>query len=408
MLDRHRNAVKIFLIIGPILAALIALASFALVSIFFGQPTPTAILPATLTSTTQLIQPTNVPSTAVPTHTSSPTPPTQSLPSQPPPPVGGRSKLGVHGIWSNRILEFTQTLADAGAPFRVVKAVDDLGWLKDVKRISLGTITVGRLTHDDEGAVLVNDPGTDLDWYAAVLMEPILTKLQNDPSLREAVTFWELTNEPLGGGVPAEAYARLARLTIRCLDIAEANDLKLAIFGFNAGTPEWVDLLAIVETGVFARAKAGGHILTVHEGVFGDDPVDKWWNVHFVDADGNPTTEDTGVTAPGGWIPGGPVLEGAGALCLRYRFLYHLLKERDEVVPLFVSEFYAGGGYDPANKADVVARMQWYDGQLGADDYVLGFGPFTLGPAPDWKHQDYEPFYEGDDGLVAYIIARAD
>jgi hypothetical protein len=53
----------------------------------------------------------------------------------------------------------------------------------------------------------------------------------------------------------------------------------------------------------------------------------------------------------------------------------------------------------------VVARMQWYDGQLGADDYVLGFGPFTLGPTPDWEHQDYEPFYEGEDGLVAYMIA---
>jgi hypothetical protein len=26
---------------------------------------------------------------------------------------------------------------------------------------------------------------------------------------------------------------------------------------------------------------------------------------------------------------------------------------------------------------------------------------------PDWKHQDYEPFYEGEDGLVAYMIARA-
>jgi hypothetical protein len=84
-----------------------------------------------------------------------------------------------------------------------------------------------------------------------------------------------------------------------------------------------------------------------------------------------------------------------------------LLEERDEVVPLFVSEFYAGGGYDPVNRTDVVARMQWYDGQLGADDYVLGFGPFTLGPTPDWEHQDYEPFYEGEDGLVAYMIARA-
>jgi len=413
MFERHRNAIESFLIIGLILAALIALAPFSPVSTILGQPTPTASLPATPALTTQLTQPTeathltSTPPTAISTHTSSPAPATQPLPSPLPPPVGNGSKLGVHGIWSNRILEFTQILADAGAPFRIVKAVDDLGWLEDVRRISPETITVGRLTHDHEGAVLVNDPGTDLDWYAAVLMEPILTRVQNDPSLRQAVDYWELTNEPLGGGVPTDAYVRLARLTIKCLDIAEANDLKLAILGFSAGTPEWVDLLAIVETGVFARAKAGGHILTVHEGVFGDDPIDKWWNVHFVDEDGNPTTEDTGVTAPGGWIPGAPILDDAGVLCLRYRFLYYLLKERDEVVPLFVSEFYAGGGYDPVNRSDVVARMQWYDSQLGADDYALGFGPFTLGPVPDWEHQDYEPFYEGEDGLVVYMIARA-
>ena len=421
MFEQHRNAIEVFLIIGLILALLIALAPCAPVSIILGQPTPAASLPVTpaltpqLTQPTKVTQPTKTPPTASPTHTPSPAPSTvegpasatQPLPSPLPPPVGNGSKLGVHGIWSNRILEFTQLLADAGAPFRIVKAVDDVGWLKDVKRTSPETITVGRLTHGHEGAVLVNDPGTDLDWYAAVLMEPILTRVQNDPSLRQAVDYWEPTNEPLGGGVPTDAYARLAQLTIKCLDIAEANGLKLAIFGFSAGTPEWVDLLAIVETGVFARAKAGGHILTVHEGVFGDDPIDKWWNVHFVDQDGNPTTQDTGVTAPGGWLPGGPILDGAGALCLRYRFLYYLLKERDEIVPLFVSEFYAGGGYDPANRTDVVARMQWYDGQISTDDYALGFGPFTLGPVPGWEHQDYEPFYEGEDGLVAYMIARA-
>ena len=413
MFGRHRNTIEILLIIGLIPAVLVALAPCAPVSIILGQPTPTATLPATPAPTPPLTQPTEVthpaesPPSAIPTPTSSPAPATQPLSSPLPPPAGNGSKLGVHGIWSNRILEFTQILADAGAPFRIVKAVDDFGWLKDVKRISPETITVGRLTHDHEGAGLVNDPGTDLDWYAAVLMEPILAKVQDDPALRQAVDYWEVTNEPLGGGVPADVYARLAQLTIKCLDIAEANGLKLAIFGFSAGTPEWADMLAIVETGVFARAKAGGHILALHEGVFGDGPIDKWWNVHFVDGDGNPIAEDTGVTAPGGWIPGGPILEDAGALCLRYRFLYHLLEERDQVVPLFVSEFYASGGYDPANKADVVARMQWYDGQITVDDYVLGFGPFTLGPVPDWKHQDYEPFYEGEDGLVAYMIAQA-
>ena len=100
-------------------------------------------------------------------------------------------------------------------------------------------------------------------------------------------------------------------------------------------------------------------------------------------------------------------MEGAGALNLRYRFLYHLLEQRDEVVPLFVSEFYAGGGYDPMNKPDVVARMHWYDMQVATDDYVLGFAPFTLGPVPEWVGQDYGPFYEGEDGLVAYITSRS-
>jgi hypothetical protein len=308
-------------------------------------------------------------------------------------------------LWSDHLIEFSQTLADAGAPFRVVKAVDDLSWLRDVKRVSPTTITVGRLTHQHEGAALVNDPNTDLDWYAALIMEPILTKLQDDPTLRQAVDYWEPTNEPLGGGVPSDAYARLAQLTLKCLDIAEANGLKLAIFGFNAGTPEWADMQAMAETGVFARARDGGHILSLHEGVFGDDRIDKWWNAHFVDGDGDPTTQDTGTVAPGGWLPGGPVLEGAGALCLRYRFLYHLLQERGEVLPLFVSEFYAGGGYDPARKSDVVARVQWYDAQLAADDYVLGFAPFTLGPTPGWQSHDYGPFYQGEDGLVAYMIA---
>jgi hypothetical protein len=417
--ERPRKPIIIYLSVGLILAALILLVRLAAVSVKRGGPTstpgPAAISTAItqLTPTTQAALPSEPTSTVVatptdsPAPTSSPAPSPKPLPSLPAPPAGVGSKVGVHGIWANGILAFTQTLVDAGAPFKVVKAVDDVSWLKDIKRISPATVTVGRLTHAHEGAALVNDANTDLDWYAGVLMEPILAKVQEDPSLRQAVDYWELTNEPLGGGVPPDAYARLAQLTIRCLELAEANGLKLAIFGFNAGTPEWADLLAIVETGVFARAKAGGHILTLHEGVFGDDPVDKWWNAHFVDPDGNPTTEDTGVTAPGGWIPGAPVLDGAGALCLRYRFLYRLLEERDQVVPLFVSEFYAGGGYDAANKADVVQRMHWYDVQLVADDYVLGFAPFTLGPVPDWQHQDYEAFYVGEDGLVTYMIPRS-
>jgi hypothetical protein len=413
MFERRLNRVTVSLFIGIILAVLIALASLVPRSTIQNEPTPevghtaTPAVPTQFTQPTKTSQPTRPLPSPMATQTLAPVPPAKPLPSRPPSTSASASKLGVHGIWSNGILEFTQILADAGTRFGIVKAVDDLGWLKEVKRISPETVTVGRLTHEHEGAGLVNDPATDLDWYATVLMDPILAEIQDDPALKQAVDYWELTNEPLGGGVPSDAYARLARLTIKCIDIGEANGLKLAVFGFGAGTPEWVDLMAIVETGVFSRAKAGGHILTVHEGVFGSDPVDKWWNIHSVDKEGNPTTEATAVTAAGGWIPGGPVLDGAGALCFRYRFLYHLLEERDEVVPLFVSEFYAGGGYDSANKADVVARIQWYDVELGTDDYALGFAPFTLGPVPGWEHQDYEAFYEGEGGLIAYMIERA-
>jgi len=418
----QQNSLRILLVIGLFLVLL--LATCYPDTIISRPPKPTASLqgsyapteqltdPTNTTQLTKTAQPTQAPATATPTPkapTATQPPPTETpIPSPSPlrPQIGERSKLGVHGIWSNNILDFTQTLVDNEVPFPIVKAVDDLGWLKEVRRISPETITVGRLTHEHEGADLVNDPDTDLDWYATVLMEPILTKVENDPTLMEVVDYWELTNEPLGGGAPPDAYARLAQVTIKCIDIAEANNLKLALFGFSAGTPEWTDMVAIAETGVFARAKAGGHILALHEGVFGDDPIDKWWNVHNVDSDGNPTTQQTGTTAPGGWIPGGPVLEGAGALCLRYRFIYYLLEQRDEVVPLFVSEFYSGGSYDPSAKADVVARMRWYDDQIESDSYVLGFAPFTLGPTQAWTSQDYEPFYAGDDGLVHYAIAR--
>jgi len=421
MFKRRRsiNVMGCSLFIGAILVTLIVLFLIRPWISDVASPQPTAssavmLPPATLPAETvpaliptaipTALPPTPVPPTATPPPAAT-TPPPSPAPSLPSPPAGG-SKLGVHGIWSDGIPAFAQTAVEAGVPFPVVKAVDDFSWLKEVKRVSPETVTVGRLTHEHESASLVNNPDTDLEGYARVLMAPILAALDNDPALRQAVTYWELTNEPLGGGVPAETYARLAQLTIHCMDIAEANGLKLAIFGFNAGTPEWADLVAIVETGVFARAKAGGHILTLHEGVFGDDPIDKWWNVHSVDGAGNPSTQDTGMSAPGGWIPGGPVLEGAGALCMRFRFLYHLLEERDEVVPLFVSEFYAGGGYDPANKPDVIARMAWYDAQLGAYDYVMGFAPFTLGPTDGWAGQDYGPFYEGQDGLVAYMMGR--
>jgi hypothetical protein len=294
------------------------------------------------------------------------------------------SKIGVHAIVANRVAAFQEQLVGAGTHFAVVKAVDDLNWLSDVKALSPDTKIIARLTSPDEGVTPVNNPGVDLDKLARRVMRVIFDRLNAAPELADVVDYWEPVNEPLGGGVPTDAYVRLAELMKRCMLLAEGRGLKLALFAFNAGTPEWPDMVGMAQTGVFGQARDGGHSVAFHEGVFGDDAVDKWF---------------------GGGIPGAPQVEGAGALCCRYRFLAHLLKQRGELVPFVISEFYAGGGYEQgADRDDVLRRFRWYDEQVRADDYVMGFCPFTLGPVGQWRSHDYEFMYPR---LLEYIQEEA-
>lgn len=294
------------------------------------------------------------------------------------------SKIGVHAIVANQVAAFQQQLVAAGTQFCIVKAVDDLNWLSGVKALSPATKIMARLTSPDEGVTVINNPGVDLDQVARRVMKVIFDKLDAVPALAEVVDYWEPVNEPLGGGVPTDVYVRLAELMKRCMVLAAGRGLKLALFAFNAGTPEWPDMVGMVETGVFGQAQQGGHIVAFHEGVFSDDPVDKWF---------------------GGGIPGAPHVENAGALCCRYRFLAHLLKQRGELVPFVITEFYAGGGYEQtANPDDVLRRFKWYDEQVRADDYVLGFLPFTLGPVGQWRTHDYEFMYPR---LLQYIQEEA-
>jgi hypothetical protein len=141
---------------------------------------------------------------------------------------------------------------------------------------------------------------------------------------------------------------------------------------------------AMVETGVFGRAREGGHILALHEGTFtSHDPTECW----------------------GFGIPGSPEVEGAGCLNFRYRFLYHLMKQRGEVVPLVVSEWYCGDEKS-ASTETLVDAVKWYDDEASKDYYFWATCPFTLGPTSQWTHTDYERVYEG--GLVDYMIAIKD
>lgn len=291
-------------------------------------------------------------------------------------------KVGVHSLRPNEVGEFVQALVDGGTRFPVVKAVDDLGWLSGVKEASPETIIVGRVTSPIEGAPNVGDAETDLDEMANGLLSFILNKITRDPRLRGVVDYWEVVNEP--DPPRPEDYRRLSQLMVKCMDLAEKYGLKLALFSFNAGTPEWDEMEAMVETGVFDRAREGGHILALHEGTFvTHDPQEGW----------------------GQTIPGSPEVEGAGALNFRYRYLYHLLKRRGEVVPLVVSEWYCGDE-ESASTETLVDALKWYDGEASEDYYFWAASPFTLGPTSGWGHTDYERVYEG--GLVDYMIEIKD
>lgn len=297
------------------------------------------------------------------------------------PVVSEGSKLGVHGINRSPVLDYVDESAGSDISYAVVKAVDDLGWLSEVKEAHPETVTVARVTSALEGAPRVGEPSTDLDELANALMSFILNELSSDPSLRASVDYWEVINEP--DPPEAEGYPRLAELMIKCMERAEMNGLRLALFAFNNGTPEWFEMEGMAETGVFGRAKEGGHIVAAHEGVSGPgDPIDLWW---------------------GQTIPGAPEVPGAGLLSFRYRFLYHILQERNEVVPLFISEWY-GDHYEVegGTPQDVVEAVRWYDGLASEDYWVLGICPFTVGPTSEWidKGADYTFAYPA---LVDYM-----
>ncbi len=278
----------------------------------------------------------------------------------------GLSKLGLHTLNPNGALGFVQSVHDAGAHVALVKAVGDFGYLRLVKEISPETVTVARW--DGRRAV---DPTGDPAQKAADMMYGSDGHMERWKYEKDVVDYWEILNENDPPSI--EGHVWLAQFFIAAMDIAEANGYKLAIFSYSTGVPQWHEWEAIVETGVFARAKEGGHILALHE--YGWPTTDYRW--------GEPT-EDL------------PPYEDRGVLTGRYRYLYRdFLIPRDEVIPLAITE----SGLDPVLggppgegpwRERYVEEMIWYDAKLREDDYVIGAALFTIGSYGNWKDYDYE------------------
>jgi hypothetical protein len=297
------------------------------------------------------------------------------------------SRLGTHNIARANdrgdILGLLSSWTAGGGFPSVVKAVDHFDWVGQAREMCPDSVIIGRVTSGIEGCQGVENPDADLEEMAGELVEVILQKIGQVPTLLHDVDCWEVCNEPDPPG--ALGYAQLARLMIHCMRLAEEHDIKLALFSLNAGTPEWDEMEAMVETGVFERARQGEHILALHEGVFDDQPVWHWW----------------GDLIPGAPEVGGDVWPYAGALCFRYRYLYYLLEQRGAVIPLVLTEFRTHGANFPKSSTEVEERFRWYDEKAREDYYVWGVCLFTLGATDQWyPSHDYGPNY-------AYLIRYA-
>ena len=277
----------------------------------------------------------------------------------------GPSKLGLHTCAPSSALDFVQAVHDAGAHVALVKALDNFGYLRLVKEISPETVTVARWN----GIAAVNPAGDPAEKAAAVMYGPD-GHMERWKYEKDVVDYWEILNE--NDPVDIERHVWLAQFYIEAMQIAEDNGYKLALLSYSVGVPQWHEWEAIVETGVFARAKEGGHILSLHE--YNWVKGGRWGEA----------TEDL------------PPYEDRGVLTGRYRYLYRdFLIPRDEVVPLAITE----AGLDPPLRQSgeprtwkdrYVEAMTWEDTKLREDDYVIGTALFTLGGYGVFEYHNYE------------------
>jgi hypothetical protein len=305
------------------------------------------------------------------------------------PPSGelGLSKLGIHVVRNNHanIMEFVRKAQPA-----VMKGVDDLGFLEEVKEVSPRTITIGRLSPPAQ--TYTGEPEKAARDFVDRQIERYL--------LNPYIDYWEGWNEPDPNLENMDWYARFEAERVRLL---AQHGLKAAIGGFSTGVPE-MDEFELFLPAVEAAIEHGG-ILSLHE--YGA-PTMMWLY-------GDP-------------LPGYPTYPDRGSLTFRYRWYYRdILEPRGLVLPLVISEAGIDGiigmgrpgpnghGWDDfeeywvelglgENGVDAfINQLHWYDDGVREDGYVIGFTVFTAGGIEQWKQYDINEILPD---LANYVISQ--
>jgi len=285
----------------------------------------------------------------------------------------GASKLSLHVTRNSSpdIMEFVRSARPT-----VLVGLGDVGWLTDAKAASPETITIGRYAEPDQN--IEGDPVARARQFVTDHLERY--------HLNPGVDYWLGWNEPVIQSREAmDWYATFE--SERVLAMAE-HGLKAAIGNFSVGTPE-ADVFGGFLPAVRTAMEHDG-ILSVHEY-------------------GAPSMR-AGV---GAGIPGADMVDGAGALTLRYRYWYnHFLQPNGLVIPLVITEAGIDGGVmaeAPAEgdgwralmdmavpdeslsraAASYLEQLDWYDDEVRRDPYVVGFAVFNVGdPDGPWASFD--------------------
>lgn len=304
------------------------------------------------------------------------------------PQVAFGSKLGLQtNDDPHRILPILQNLKEHGVTAPLVKSIMNGGVMLDSQHISPNSLRVLRLNVKDFDNDYQGIAGL-ADSSMVALARQHIDKVYSQWPASElaAAQFVELVNEV--DPPQADGWKRLFTfLSYLCLEATRRN-LHIFTPGAAYGTPEYSEWESVVTgTQFFQNAMAGGHGLSLHEGV---DPG-----------------SDTPLIY--GSVPGAPpIAKPYGATMLRYRPLYEaLLKPRHLVVPLLISELVVGGGFSASNWQMIWNNMAAYDHEIRQDYYVVGATPFILSKPADPAWPDYSPVWD-DPRTTDYYAAQKD
>lgn len=343
---------------------------------------------ATAIPTVTPILPSRTPRPPTPTPSATPPDPTRYvsyIPELPPTDELGPSKLGLHVIRNNdpNIMAFVRQSQPA-----VIKAVDDLGFLAEVKNASPWTVTVGRL-ETGRGPNYARNPEEAARDFVHEQLERYLAN--------PAVDYWEGYNEPDPNMENMVWYSRFEQERVRLL---AQHGLRAAIGGFATGVPELEEFELF--SAAISVAKDYGGILSLHE--YGAPDMTYLY--------GEP-------------LPGQEAHADRGALTFRYRWFYReILEPADLVIPLVISEagvdgiiggrpgpsgfgwqdfssYWVQQGWGATGVEAFINQLAWYDAGVRRDGYVIGFTLFTAGGFGHWKKYDINPILPQLAGYVA-------